>query len=612
MATTIRSTDLDFDTIKNRLKDYLKEKDEFRDYDFEASGLSNLLDVLAYNTHMNGLIANFALNESFLNTAQLRSSVVSHAEALGYVPRSFTASVAFLNISIQITSSERPSSVTLPRGTTFSTSIGDTTYTFRTLEAYSATPDASGVYEFVTSTGDTSIPVYEGIERTKTFFVGEVSEGQVYVIPDVSADINTLLVRVLPTSSSSLSAAVTYEDLSTAVSITQTSRFYQIKEVPNGYYELLFGDGVSTGAAPTSGNKIVVTYLTPAGPDANGAATFEASSDLRVDGTDFPISVIVETASSGGSFKESIESIRQNAPIKFASQQRLVTPEDYTSQIFSSYNAYLDDVISWGGQDNDPVKFATVYVGLKFKDGISDALQQDIKNDIVNNLTKNLSIMSVETEFTDPVTTFLELSAFFNFDPDLTNITPRATENTVKELILDYFDINLKKFGRTFRRSNLLAEIDDLDQAILNSRMDVKVQQRFTPITGSSLGYRLNFPVTLASPDDENRILTSNRFTLSGKTCFIRNRLSSNRLEIATVAGEIVVDNVGFYEPGTGVVQLEGFAPTAIESATEIKISVIPANQSTLRPLRNYILDIDEGLLSARSQIDFQTTQISL
>ena len=169
MATLIKSTDLDFDTIKTRLKDFLKAQSEFADYDFEGSGLSNILDVLAYNTHINGLTANFALNESFLNTAQLRSSVVSHAETLGYVPRSKTSSSANVNLSITNTASGRSASITLPRGTSFTTSVGGVSYTFRTRESFAANDDGSGFYQFKTGTGSTSIPIFEGVEKTKTF-----------------------------------------------------------------------------------------------------------------------------------------------------------------------------------------------------------------------------------------------------------------------------------------------------------------------------------------------------------------------------------------------------------------------------------------------------------
>ena len=150
MATTIQSTDLDFDTIKTRLKDYFKRQSEFTDYDFEGSALSNILDVLAYNTHFNGLTSNFALNESFLNTAQLRSSIISHAEALGYVPRSYSSALAKLTLSITIAADDRPTSIELPRNTKFTTSLNDVSYTFQTREKYVATPSTAGVYTFKT------------------------------------------------------------------------------------------------------------------------------------------------------------------------------------------------------------------------------------------------------------------------------------------------------------------------------------------------------------------------------------------------------------------------------------------------------------------------------
>lgn len=612
MATTIKSTDLDFDTIKNKLKDYIKSKDEFADYDFEGAALSNLLDVLAYNTHFNGLIANFAINESFLNTAQLRSSVVSHAEALGYVPTSVTSSRAFVSLSVTITDSSKPSVLTLPRGTTFSASIGNSTYTFRTLETYSATPDIAGIYQFKTSVGSTLIPVYEGTEKTKTFFVGEKSEYQAYVIPDNNADTNTLLVKVFDTATSSATSGLTYDKLENAVEILPNSRYYQVKETPNGYYEILFGDGVSTGTAPVAGNKIVVTYLNPTGPDANGATNFTTDFSYTINNISYGLNVTTDTTSAGGSFKESIESIRQNAPIKFASQQRLVTASDYRSQIASRYSAYLDDVIAWGGEDNVPPKFSTTFVGLKFKNNVSSVLQEDIKTDIVNDLTRNLAILGVNTEFVDAVNAFLEISLVFNLDPDLTTLTTRTVENNLSTFIQTYFTNNLNKFGKVFRRSNLLTEIDATDEAILNSRMSVKVQQRFTPVLNSSLSYTLSYPCIIAEPDDVDYRITSNRFALSGKTCEIRNRLKTNRLEIVSVANELVVDNIGYYDAASGKVVIEGFKPTQVVNGSEIKISVVPANDGTIRPLRNYILSLDASELSIKANLDFQTTELTL
>ena len=189
MATTIKSTDLDFQNIKAGLKNYLKSKSEFADYDFDASGLNNILDVLAYNTHINGLTANFALNEAFLPTAQLRSSVVSHAETLGYQVRSRTTANALVGLIVNLSGvSGRPPQIQLPSGWQFTSSIDGVSYTFRTLETFFAKDNGSGLYQFKTTTGSTDIPIYEGIEKTKTFLVGEADERQVFVIPDETID----------------------------------------------------------------------------------------------------------------------------------------------------------------------------------------------------------------------------------------------------------------------------------------------------------------------------------------------------------------------------------------------------------------------------------------
>ena len=606
---TIKSTQLDFDTIKNRLKDKLKEQTEFADYNFEASGLNNLLDVLAYNSHFNGLTANFALNESFLNTAQLRSSIVAHAETLGYVPNSYTSAQAKLKLSILVPTTPRPSSVTLPRGATFTTSVDDVSYNFQTRENFVATDDGNGSYEFKTSTGETSIPVFEGIEREKTFIVGEKTDLQIYVIPDVSIDISTIRVRVFDSTTGTTFS--TYTDIKNAVRITNDSTYYQIKEVPNGYYELIFGDGTSSGKAPVAGNKIVVDYLSTKGTAANNATTFTTNVTLDVSGTLYPLSVATNSASAGGAFKESIESIRRNAPIAFSSQRRLVTAEDYRAQILANYGSYLDDVIAWGGHDNVPQIYGRVYAGLKFKSNIDATTQIEVKDDIITELSDNLAIMSIDLEFADAVTTKLELSTFFNLDPDLTSLTAQAVENQVKNTINSFFNTNLKKFNKVFRRSSLLTVIDALDVAILNSRMEVKMQREQGIDIGQSLTYTINFPAAIAQPDDVNRILTSSLFTFNGKDCLIRNVLNSNKLEIIDNDGAIQVDNIGSYDAGTGTVSLVGFNPTALQTPN-LQISVVPANQSTIRPLRNFVLDIDNVKSIATAQLDFQNTLVSL
>jgi hypothetical protein len=611
MATNIQSTQLDFATIKNSLKTYLSQQTEFTDYNFEASGLSNILDVLAHNTHFNGLIANFALNESFLNTAQLRSSVVSHAESLGYNPRSITSAIAYLNISVRNTDPGRPTSATLPKYSTFTATVDEVTYTFYTLEAYTATDDGTGNYVFLNSDGTTGIPVVEGTLRTKTFYVGSTTDRLIYVVPDTTIDTSTVTVNVFNSATSS--DFLTYTSLYDAVTVNASSTLYQLREAPNGYYELIFSDGITTGRAPVAGNKIVLTYLASNGAGSNTASGFVATNQISIGGSNYSLIPTTSTAAAGGTTKESIESIRQNAPIAFAAQQRLVTADDYKALILSKYTS-VSDCIAWGGEENLPnPEYGKVFVSLKFPDTFSETAKATVKNSIQTNLIAPLSIMAITTEFVDPTTTFLECSTFFRFNPNRTNLTLKTTENNVANLVTNYFTNNLNIFGEPFRRSNVLTEIDNLSDAILNSRMDVNIQQRFIPILGSSAAYTLTFPVALAAPDDVNYIITSNQFTLNNKICIIRNKLETNNLQIVDTDNNIQVNDIGFYNQNNGVVTITGFAPTSISGGINyIRITATPANQSTIIPLRNYVLNIDTTRSFASGIIDYGRTQVAL
>ena len=609
MATTIKSTQLDFDTVKGRLKDYLKQQTEFADYDFEASGLSNILDVLAYNTHFNGLTANFALNESFINTAQLRSSVASLAEGLGYVPKSYSSAKADLNLSVLISSATRPTSITIPRNTAFTSSVNNVTYTFQTRENFTATDDGSGLYTFLTQTDGTNIPVFEGTEKTKTFFVGDTTDAQVYVIPDITIDTTTIRVRVFPTASSSLFD--TYSNIGKAIRITNTSTHYQIKEVPNGYYEIIFGDGITTGKAPVAGNKIVIDYLSTKGTVANGASTFTPTANITIASTSYTLLTTTEAAAAGGAYKESIESIRQNAPIAFTSQRRLVTAEDYKAQILANYGSYLDDVTAYSGADSIPAIYGKTFIGLKFKTAVTADTQQSVKDSIQTELTDNMAIMSITTEYVEPITTFLSVTTTFNLDPDLTGSTSQSLETTVQNTINNYFTTNLGKFNKVFRRSNLLTVIDALDPSILNSKMAVSVKQSFVPTVGLSLAYTIIFPVALAEPDAIFSTFISTQFTFNSQSCQIKNKPGTAKLQIVADDGTIEVDNIGSYNNILGAVTLTGFKPTAFEGSA-ITVSVTPANQNTIRPLRNYILEIDVATSSSRAVLDYQNIAVSI
>ena len=610
-TTTVKSTDLDFENIKTSLKNFLKADTQFADYDFDASGLNNILDVLAYNTHVNGLTANFALNEAFLNTAQLRSSVVSHAETLGYEVRSRVASKALVELSVNLSGvTGRPAQIQLNSGTQFTSSVDGVSYTFRTLETFFARDNGSGLYQLQTNEGSNDIPIFEGTEKTKTFLVGETSERQVFVIPDSEIDTKTATVLVYDTASST--NFIQYTPLAEASTIDKDTTVFTIRETPNGFYELNFGDGISFGKKPDAGNKVIVTYLATKGPDANLADTFTATSNVTIGGANYSITAVTSAESTGGALRQSIESVRQLAPLAFATQQRMVTSADYKAVIMSNFSAVTDTAV-WSGDQNVPVDYGKVYISLNFPTGTAESTKTETQNNIVSNFTDTLGIMSIETEFVDPVDVFLELVVNFDFDPSLTGFTLTSTENSIYNFITTFFTRNLNTFDKIFRRSNLLTEIDALDPAILSSRCETKVQIRMSPVIGINNTEVLAFPMKIATPDDINHIVESSVFTFEDKVCQIKNILSGTTLQIIDVDGNVLLDNVGEYKPADGQVEIIGFNPQAfIGGDTFIKFSVTPENQSVVKPLRNYILRFDTARSSATATIDRQQTALKV
>ena len=298
----------------------------------------------------------------------------------------------------------------------------------------------------------------------------------------------------------------------------------------------------------------------------------------------------------------------------FASQQRLVTAEDYKAIISQRYTKLLNDVAAWGGEDNVPPVYGKVYVSLDFKDGITTDVQDKIKNTIQNELSNNLSVMSIDTEFVDPSKTYLELNINFDFDPELTNINIGVIQDRIKSEISDYFATNLNKFDSIFRQSILLSFIDNISPSILNSSMKVKMQQRFNPTLRKNKNYNINFPTVISNPDDENLIIQSTTFVFDGKNCILRNSLSQTKLELYDVSnGVILRDNIGSYKPSKGIISLIGFGDLLTSYPDEgIKLFVTPGNQNTIKPLRNYILDIDISRTFVSGVIDNQNTETSL
>lgn len=622
MTTTIKSTELDFQEIKNSLKNFLKDGGEFNDYDFDGSGINSILDVLAYNTHYNALMTNFSLNESFLVTAQLRPSVVSLAESLGYVPDSKKSSDAQIGFSINLAGVAgldtqyilQPGQLVL-RGTR-----DRIDYTFTNRVALRAIAQ-NGVYDFFPAASpDDPILVSEGEDRSIQFLVGTASD-IVYVIPDEDIDIETAIIKVYEDQGSSLidagSEFALYTNLLEASSISSDSRLYVLRESPNQYYELSFGNGTSLGVSPNAGNVVDVNYLRTSGADANGITDLVQASDIflgeyLVDPDNVSINVIEKAA--GGGDKESIESIRLNAPFQFAAQNRMVTAEDYSTLILKKYSSFIEDIQSWGGEDNPQPDYGTVFTSIVWKQNLSDITIANTRQGILD-LVDQFSIASFRLVFVDPEITYIGAQVFFQFNAALTGLSLATIRSAVDRSVDDYFEANTGKFSQVFRQSNMLTEVDETDPSVLSSRAEIVLNKRITPQLTITRDYIVNFPSPIRSPEfADTETINTSEFTYDNKTVRIRNKLNQrvrisaegvtpvifetqpvDQLEMVDTEGNIVIDNIGSYDKSSGTVTITSLRVQSIAGTRNfIKVFAIPANQSVINSVRNNIIRYDE------------------
>jgi len=629
MATTINSSDLNFDDIKTSLKTYFAQKSEFADYDFEGSALSNVLDVLAYNTHLNGLIANFALNESFLPTAQLRTSLVNHSLSFGYIPRSKTASNAELTVTVDLGSGAgKPASITLPAGTQFTTTVDGIQYTFRTLLEYTAYPNAlqPNLYTFVNALGEPYIRVYEGELVVKTFIAEITGDRQVYVVPDENLDLSTVGVQVYDNINSDnfttyFSANATSGG-NAITSITADTALYLPLETYNGYWEFNFGVLGITGKNPVNGEVIRISYLRTNGLAANGANRFTPVSVINVSGFgNRALNTVVRkgTKSSFGADKESTESIRTNAPLSYLAQNRLVAAGDYRGVIANGVPG-IKSINAWGGEDNVPAKYGKTIISIVYESDVSALQKTALQTLIRNNLTDPLSVVGVEAEFVEPTFIYLDLITNFRYNESLTNLTKNALQTKIEGVVSTYFASNSGKFNDTIRKSKIETQVDASDPSVLGSNIEIKMSGRFTPVVNPDTGnfvrtdYTVNFINAIQSPLMETASITSDRFVVKGVSCTVRNAPAhSTTLQAVDRQGNVIISNIGNYEPTTGKVNLVGFLPESIVSGnTYLTITANAADDSTFKPLRNTLISIGKNRAIATSDTNLASSVVGV
>jgi len=604
MATNLNVTELDFDQIKDNLKSYLKQQTEFNDYNFEGSGLSTLLDVLAYNTHYNAVAAHYSLNEAFLDSAQIRGNVVTRAKLLGYVPRSVLSPRATVNITVNNTNGPTfPTELTLPRGTKLTTSVLGETYQYVVLETITAVaPAGSNIFTF------TNVQIAEGSYKTLLYRVDNDIESQKFQITDDDIDTSTLRVRVQENEE-----ALTYDIYSrfeSLLNVDSASQIYYVQENTNEKYEVYFGDGV-IGRKPINNNIVTLDYIYTHGTESNGASEFELSSTLGgLVNASYTVTTVSNSA--GGANRESMESIRFNAPLTFTAQNRAVTSDDYRAIILKSFSN-ISSISTWGGEDNEPVDFGKVYIAIKPLSG--DALSDSDKTAIKDTILKGKNIVSITPEIVDPNFTNLELDVFFKYNPNLTDRTNVELQGVVRDTISDYNFNNLNKFDGVFRYSQLLKAIDNSDRSILNSTIRPYMFQNIkAKVEKSQNNFTLQFASGLFESGSEKEfILNSSAFNIDGVPHYFGDKVNSgttgsNRKVIVykIVGGEkvTVINDAGTLEISNGRVILHSFI---CDTDTTIKISVVP-NSLDIAPKRDQLLNIDQQFVSITAEVDTIST----
>jgi len=579
-------SELDFDKIKANLKVFLQSQTQFQDYDFDGAGLNILLDVLSYNTHYLSYIANMSTNEMYLDSADIRKNIVSLAKMLGYTPTSPRAPRAVIDI---VVNNATGSSVTMQKGTVFSTTVDKTDYQYVTNADITISPE-NGVYKFE------DVTVYEGTLVTFKYTNDVNDSDQKFVIPSSYADTSTLKVTVqnsgTDTTQSVYSLAGGYND------VAGDSKVYFIQEGTDSQYEIYFGDGV-TGKNLEDGNIVIMEYIVTNTVNSNGASKFSLAGNI---GGYTNVTITTDSNSQGGAIGESSSSIKFNAPLHYAAQDRAVTATDYETLVKSIYpNA--KSVSAWGGEDDETPQYGVVNISIKAKSG--SVLSDTSKADIVTQL-KPYNVASVRPVIKDPETTSVIITSNVKYDAKATAKTADTIKADVIDKLITYNATTLQKFDSVFRYSKVTGLIDSTDDSILSNITTVKIRKDFQPIISTSSKYNIYFRNALYNPhsghlSSEGGILSSSGFKIDGNAneCFFDDDGAGNvRLYYLSSGVKSYLNSTqGTIDYSTGAITLNSMNVVSISNirgatSTVIELTVTPSSNDVV-PVRDQIVEMD-------------------
>ena len=611
--SSIVLTQLDFDSYKDSLKTFLRSQDRFKDYDFDGSNLSVLLDVLSYNTYQNAFYLNMISNEMFLDSAKLRDSVISHAKELNYLPRSFRSSSAVIQLVITSTNTAKRS-IVIPKGTSFTSRVDDFTYNFSTTENYvitNRTPSGSSlVYE------SEPIRVYEGSYLSDTYTVN-YDRPLVYKISNKRVDLESVLVTVFEDNGTTVQ---TYKRATSLFGHDGNSKVFFLQPGIGDAYEIVFGDGV-VGRKPKNNSACIIEYRTCSGELPNGA--FKFINTASIDGeTNIVIQTI--TAAADGAVAEDLNSIKYNAPRAFTTQERAVTSEDYENLLKANFPE-INAVVAYGGEDASPPQYGRIFLSIDLDevDGLPKIKEAEYKK-----FLRSRSSVAIEPLFVSPDYTYLYVKTNIKYNINLTGLNPEDIRTNVIDSILNHASVNLNNFGRTLRYSRFIRDVDAAETSIISNETQVELIKYLTPVlsttvtstststsgslvslatsgvisSGQNVTIDFKNPLRNDIPGKGVEHLTGDIHVVSSST-FTYNGLSNCRLEddgdgtmrIVNTSGknDRTILKIGTVDYDTGIIRINNFNITNY-TGTSLKIYAKPRTLD-ITSSQNVILNIIEN-----------------
>ncbi len=587
-ASKLRLSELDFEQLRSNFKNYLTSQEQFKDYDSTGSSISVLLDLLAYNSHLNSFYLNMVANEMFLDTAVNRNSIMSLSKMLGYLPRSRKS--AFANVNISVTPNDQPSNITIAKNTKFNTSIDGVSFTFLTDKAYSAVANNDNSSVLIEN-----VKLVQGEPLTFRYTANTSDPSIRYKIPNRGVDTDSISV-VLQESEENTTQS-NYTLASDLYDINSTSNVFFIESDADDTYEVKFGDGV-LGRSEKTGNIVILSYNITSGVLGNGARNFTPVSTVGGYST---ASVTTISASIGGGDEETNNSIRFNAPRHLEVQNRAVTANDYKRIVSRDY-PQAESVIVYGGEDADPPQYGKVFIGVKPKSGLS--ITSSIKNTIQNDILKKYNVGSITTEFVDIDYIFPLLTMTVNYDSRLTAKTDATLRRNVLNTITSFSTNELQEFSKELRISKLSRTIDDVDTSIVGNTIKVNLKKSITPTLNQKLNYTISFNNEITHPHAGHiGALTSSEFSIKDGQDILRENCKFDDVDgvlrifrIVNGKKEIVYPSMGTIDYINGKILLQSFSPTSYNGST-LDFTVIPQS-SDVKPLREQVVLISESNIS--------------